>query len=60
MWDHILGDPKTDYHVEVSYFEIYSEQIYDLLIPRGRDSKLKVCPPARALWNGCGYLQAPL
>ena len=44
LWETIQQDTKVTYQVEVSYFEIYSEQIYDLLIPpqRGQKSKLKV------------------
>lgn len=37
-------DPSIRFKVEVSYFEIYSERIYDLLLPeiRSNKSKLKV------------------
>ncbi len=34
--------PSTRYKVEVSYFEIYSERIYDLLLPETRANKTKV------------------
>ena len=30
------------FKVEVSYFEIYSERIYDLLLPEARTNKTKV------------------
>ena len=37
-----LLQPQLKFKVEVSYFEIYSERIYDLLIPESRSSKHKV------------------
>jgi len=44
MWEKINDNNKSDFKVEVSYFEIYSEQIFDLLVPPSgtHKNKLKV------------------
>ena len=36
------AQPSMRFKVEVSYFEIYSERIYDLLLPEARGNKTKV------------------
>ena len=42
MWAKIKENPDIQYQVEVSYFEIYSEQIFDLLVKPSMGSKTKL------------------
>jgi hypothetical protein len=32
MWEMIATKPNIEFKVEISYFEIYAEQIFDLLV----------------------------
>jgi len=42
MWNRIATRPDVDAKVEISYFEIYAEQIYDLLVPASKNDKAKL------------------
>lgn len=41
MWDLIDSKPEVEYKVEISYFEIYAERIFDLLVPPSKGQKSK-------------------
>eukprot|EP00041_Stephanoeca_diplocostata_P037451 m.1418900 g.1418900 ORF g.1418900 m.1418900 type:complete len:1551 (-) comp25038_c0_seq31:1267-5919(-) len=41
MWELIDSKPEIEYKVEISYFEIYAERIFDLLVPPSKGQKTK-------------------